>query len=311
MEQLRAPARRTPRAGSGACAGRHSPCRRRGRSEAPRAGSARAPGGRPARGRKSSSDDVRKRLGEAVARRQRLADRAGRGASRARPSDTSMGKNRSSTEDSMTDRRPHDETSETPRIVGRLPASRTNSRNPCASGSCRAGHRPRVREMPGDQVERRKHPSARGRHNRSAETRRCMKPNRPPSFSPSLMCRASLAGLAARPARRPGRSARRLSLETAVPKAFGEWTELPEQSAQVVNPQTAGAARQALQPGPDPHLRQQGRLPDHAVDGLRRRPARRPAGAPARGLLSGAGLQARQGRGRRAADASATSRCAA
>lgn len=51
-----------------------------------------------------------------------------------------------------------------------------------------------------------------------------------------LMCAASIAGYAAHP-ERPKVEARTVSLETMVPKAFGAWLTLPEQTSQVVNPQ--------------------------------------------------------------------------
>lgn len=53
-----------------------------------------------------------------------------------------------------------------------------------------------------------------------------------------LMCAASVGGIAARPGAKAADKGSAVSLETMVPKGFGEWTELPEQSAQVVNPQT-------------------------------------------------------------------------
>jgi EpsI family protein len=54
----------------------------------------------------------------------------------------------------------------------------------------------------------------------------------------ALMCTASIAGIAARPGQKAAEKGTALSLEAIVPKGFGDWTELPEQSAQVVNPQT-------------------------------------------------------------------------
>ena len=54
----------------------------------------------------------------------------------------------------------------------------------------------------------------------------------------ALMCAASVAGYAARPGSRAADKGSVVSLESIVPKAFGEWRELPEQGAQVVNPQT-------------------------------------------------------------------------
>ena len=54
----------------------------------------------------------------------------------------------------------------------------------------------------------------------------------------ALMCGASVAGIAARPGTKAVDKANAVSLEVMVPKGFGEWTELPDQGAQVVNPQT-------------------------------------------------------------------------
>ena len=54
----------------------------------------------------------------------------------------------------------------------------------------------------------------------------------------ALMCGASVAGYAARPSAKAADKGNTPLLEAIVPKGFGEWTELPEQNAQVVNPQT-------------------------------------------------------------------------
>ena len=54
----------------------------------------------------------------------------------------------------------------------------------------------------------------------------------------ALMCTASIAGIAARPGQKAADKGKEISLEAIVPKGFGDWTELPEQNAQVVNPQT-------------------------------------------------------------------------
>ncbi len=51
-----------------------------------------------------------------------------------------------------------------------------------------------------------------------------------------VMCGASVAGIAARPASRAANTAPAISLETAVPGTFGTWQLLPEQATQVVNP---------------------------------------------------------------------------
>jgi EpsI family protein len=53
-----------------------------------------------------------------------------------------------------------------------------------------------------------------------------------------LMCSASVAGFAMRPDSKAATKGNAVSLETLVPKRFGDWAELPEQGAQVVNPQT-------------------------------------------------------------------------
>ena len=54
----------------------------------------------------------------------------------------------------------------------------------------------------------------------------------------ALMCGAAVAGIAGRPSAKAADRGNAIMLETAVPRAFGEWTELPDQKAQVVNPQT-------------------------------------------------------------------------
>ncbi len=54
----------------------------------------------------------------------------------------------------------------------------------------------------------------------------------------ALMCGAAVAGIAARPSTTVADRGNAIKLETAVPKDFGEWRELPDQQAQVVNPQT-------------------------------------------------------------------------
>jgi len=53
-----------------------------------------------------------------------------------------------------------------------------------------------------------------------------------------LMCTVSVAGVAVRPGAKAKDKANVISLEAVVPKGFGDWTELPDQSVQVVNPQT-------------------------------------------------------------------------
>ena len=54
----------------------------------------------------------------------------------------------------------------------------------------------------------------------------------------TLMCVASVAGFAMRPSAKAADRGNVVLLESIVPKRFAEWTELPEQGAQVVNPQT-------------------------------------------------------------------------
>jgi len=54
----------------------------------------------------------------------------------------------------------------------------------------------------------------------------------------ALMCGAAVAGIAARPGSKAVDKGNVISLEVMVPKGFGDWTELPDQSVQVVNPQT-------------------------------------------------------------------------
>lgn len=54
----------------------------------------------------------------------------------------------------------------------------------------------------------------------------------------ALMGATSVAGIAVRPSTKAAEKGDSISLEAAVPKSFGEWTELPEENAQVVNPQT-------------------------------------------------------------------------
>lgn len=53
-----------------------------------------------------------------------------------------------------------------------------------------------------------------------------------------LMCGASVAGYVSGPTAKASAKGSSVSLDAIVPKSFGEWTELPEQNAQVVNPQT-------------------------------------------------------------------------
>jgi EpsI family protein len=53
-----------------------------------------------------------------------------------------------------------------------------------------------------------------------------------------LMCGVSVAGFTSRPSAKASEKGKSLSLEAIVPRGFGEWMELPDQGAQVVNPQT-------------------------------------------------------------------------
>jgi EpsI family protein len=54
----------------------------------------------------------------------------------------------------------------------------------------------------------------------------------------SLMCGAAIAGIAARPGTKAADRGNSIMLATAVPKAFAEWMELPEQNTQIVDPAT-------------------------------------------------------------------------
>ncbi len=52
----------------------------------------------------------------------------------------------------------------------------------------------------------------------------------------AMMCASAVLGYAARPNAK--REVASVSLEQIVPKRFGDWTEMPSQNVQVVNPQT-------------------------------------------------------------------------
>lgn len=54
----------------------------------------------------------------------------------------------------------------------------------------------------------------------------------------TLMTAAAALGVAARPATKAAGTGPRYVLETIVPKQFAEWREIPQEGAQVVNPQT-------------------------------------------------------------------------
>jgi len=56
-----------------------------------------------------------------------------------------------------------------------------------------------------------------------------------------VMGSVSVAAIVVRPGAKVASNARAFSLDATVPMQFGEWTELPDQSAQVVNPQTKEA----------------------------------------------------------------------
>ena len=65
-----------------------------------------------------------------------------------------------------------------------------------------------------------------------------MKRNSTAMVMAALMCGAAVAGIVARPGKTAADRGNAITLETAVPKNFGEWKELPNQGTQVVNPQT-------------------------------------------------------------------------
>ncbi len=65
-----------------------------------------------------------------------------------------------------------------------------------------------------------------------------MKTSRTALILAALMCSAAVAGIAARPSTKAADRGNAIVLETAVPKGFADWRELPDQSGQVVNPQT-------------------------------------------------------------------------
>ncbi|CAG0931999.1 hypothetical protein PLCT1_01946 [Planctomycetaceae bacterium] len=54
----------------------------------------------------------------------------------------------------------------------------------------------------------------------------------------ALMGTAAVGGIVARPSAKAADRGQSISLETEVPKQFGDWRELPERGVQVVNPQT-------------------------------------------------------------------------
>ena len=80
----------------------------------------------------------------------------------------------------------------------------------------------------------------------------------------ALMVAASIGGVVAKPSVKVSDEAP-ISLEKMIPQQFGDWREEPQRYVQVVNPQTQGTAGQAIQPDPEPHLRQFQRLSRHAL----------------------------------------------
>ena len=65
-----------------------------------------------------------------------------------------------------------------------------------------------------------------------------MKMNRIALTVAVLMCTVSVGSIVARPSTKASAKGAGITLEAAVPKRFGDWSELPEQGAEVVNPQT-------------------------------------------------------------------------
>ena len=53
-----------------------------------------------------------------------------------------------------------------------------------------------------------------------------------------VMTLASAGGIAARPTHKAAEAGRSFSLDTMIPKSFGDWREVPQQTALVTNPQT-------------------------------------------------------------------------
>jgi EpsI family protein len=65
-----------------------------------------------------------------------------------------------------------------------------------------------------------------------------MPTNRIAYFIAALMCAASIGAVIARPGTKVADLGPAISLETLIPKQFGEWREEPQRTVQVVNPQT-------------------------------------------------------------------------
>ena len=57
------------------------------------------------------------------------------------------------------------------------------------------------------------------------------------ALAAAMFC-VSAAGLAVRPSAKAADKGHAMSLETTVPKQFGDWVELPDRGTQIVNPQT-------------------------------------------------------------------------
>jgi EpsI family protein len=64
-----------------------------------------------------------------------------------------------------------------------------------------------------------------------------MKTSRIAIILATLMCSVAVGGIAARPTSKAAEKGLGISLEATVPKGFGDWVELPDTGAQVVNPQ--------------------------------------------------------------------------
>ena len=113
----------------------------------------------------------------------------------------------------------------------------------------------------------------------------------------ALMCAASIGAVVARPGTKAADLGPAISLETMIPKQFGEWREEPQRIVQVVNPQTQELLDKLYSQILTRTYVNAKRLPDHALARLWQRSARRLAGAQAGGLLSGAGVHAAPERG--------------
>lgn len=65
-----------------------------------------------------------------------------------------------------------------------------------------------------------------------------MRKNLTAVFLAALMCAASVGGIVARPSIKSADEGPRISLETMIPKHFGDWREEPQRIGQIINPQT-------------------------------------------------------------------------